>query len=111
MTVRLIDLAQEAISAVRSDCHDLSTRQKQRAADEAVEALFAALKGIDVRAAVVAASPSDTSQGVSEAAIRTVIHQLRTYNPAADAYKGKYIHRVWADELETALRSEPGEKS
>ena len=44
---------------------------------------------------------------VMRATVRRVVHELNTYNPAADEYKGKYIHGVWARELTAALASLP----
>lgn len=35
--------------------------------------------------------------------IRTVIHELKTYNPDGDEYKGAHIHKGWAKRLEFAL--------
>lgn len=37
------------------------------------------------------------------AAIREVIHELRTYHPPGDPYNGKHIHPGWARRLENAL--------
>lgn len=38
-----------------------------------------------------------------ETVLRRIVHELRTYNPAADEYKGEHIHKVWAREIEAAL--------
>jgi hypothetical protein len=38
--------------------------------------------------------------------LHRIVHELRTYNPAADEYKGAHIHKVWARELE-AIASHP----
>jgi hypothetical protein len=40
-------------------------------------------------------------------ALRRVVHELRTYNPAADAYKGVHIHKGWALKIEEALAAAP----
>jgi hypothetical protein len=36
-------------------------------------------------------------------ALKKIIDELRWYNPAADAYNGKYIHKGWAERIEAAL--------
>lgn len=38
-----------------------------------------------------------------EKELRRIVHELRTYNPAADEYKGEHIHKVWAREIEALL--------
>jgi hypothetical protein len=35
--------------------------------------------------------------------LKRIAHELRTYNPAADEYKGEHIHKVWAREIEALL--------
>lgn len=35
--------------------------------------------------------------------LRKIAHELRTYNPAADEYKGQHIHGVWAREIDAAI--------
>lgn len=55
----------------------------------------------------LASSPQSPGGG----ALTEIIRELRTYNPAADAYKGKYIHKGWADRIEAAsgaVQAEPG---
>lgn len=39
--------------------------------------------------------------------LNRVIHELRTYAPAADTYKGAHIHGVWAKELEQLSATPP----
>jgi hypothetical protein len=39
----------------------------------------------------------------AQTALRRIAHELRTYNPAADEYKGEHIHKVWAREIEALL--------
>ena len=35
--------------------------------------------------------------------LRRVAHELRFYNPAADEYKGKHVHKYWSDEITKAI--------
>ena len=35
--------------------------------------------------------------------LKRIAHELRAYNPAADEYKGKHIHGVWAREIDAVL--------
>lgn len=35
--------------------------------------------------------------------LSSIANELRCYNPAAYAYKGEHIHKVWAREIEAAL--------
>ena len=53
---------------------------------------------VEFRESVRAAIPT-----LNDERIRVVIKELRTYNPAADEYRGKYIRHVWARDLEAAL--------
>jgi hypothetical protein len=43
--------------------------------------------------------------------LRRIAHELRTYNPAADEYKGEHIHKVWAREIDTAIEQSAKEKA
>lgn len=36
--------------------------------------------------------------------LRRLAHELRTYNPAADEYKGAHIHGVWARDIDALLQ-------
>jgi len=36
-------------------------------------------------------------------AMKRIASELRYYNPLADKYKGEFIHKVWAAEIEEAL--------
>jgi len=45
-----------------------------------------------------AAAIAEREAHVSE--LERIAHELRTYNPAADEYKGKHIHKVWARKLD-----------
>lgn len=36
-------------------------------------------------------------------ALKRIAKELKTYIPEADEYKGKFIHKVWAREIESAL--------
>jgi hypothetical protein len=38
-----------------------------------------------------------------DAALMRIAHELRTYNPAADEYKGVHIHNGWASKIEDLL--------
>lgn len=42
-------------------------------------------------------------------ALKRIAKELKTYIPEADKYKGKFIHKVWAKEIETALSQLPSE--
>lgn len=55
----------------------------------------------DLQAIVKRHMESQPISGV--AAIREVIHELRTYHPPGDPYNGKHIHPGWARRLEKAL--------
>lgn len=35
--------------------------------------------------------------------LKCIAHELRTYNPAADEYKGEHIHKGWARRIESAI--------
>lgn len=39
--------------------------------------------------------------------LERIARELRTYNPAADEYKGEHIHKVWAREIEALLAAAP----
>ncbi|MFM0439244.1 hypothetical protein PQQ84_22485 [Paraburkholderia strydomiana] len=59
-------------------------------------------------AAILCARAASTSANVAQGAeavtsLRRIAHELRTYNPAADEYKGEHIHKVWAREIDAAL--------
>jgi len=41
------------------------------------------------------------------AAIREVIHELSTYNPLADEYKGIHVHTYWSNKLTRAIGDKP----
>ncbi|ULU23786.1 hypothetical protein [Dyella terrae] len=41
---------------------------------------------------------------IDAAKVREVIAELRAYNPKADEYDGKQIHKYWADKLTAALQ-------
>lgn len=40
-------------------------------------------------------------------ALKRIAKELKTYIPEADEYKGKFIHKVWAKEIESALPPAP----
>jgi hypothetical protein len=47
---------------------------------------------------------ANVAQGAEAvASLRRIAHELRTYNPAADEYKGEHIHKVWARGIEALL--------
>jgi hypothetical protein len=48
-----------------------------------------------------AAAIAEREAYVSE--LERIAHELRTYNPAADEYKGKHIHKVWARKLDAVV--------
>ncbi|MEK6419980.1 MAG: hypothetical protein V4801_10265 [Burkholderia gladioli] len=60
----------------------------------------------DLQAIVKRHTESQPISGV--AAIREVIHELRTYHPPGDRYNGKHIHPGWARRLENALDATDG---
>ena len=37
--------------------------------------------------------------------LKRIANELRNYNPAADEYKGKYIHKGWANKIDAALQA------
>ncbi|UEP43180.1 helix-turn-helix domain-containing protein [Burkholderia sp. B21-005] len=49
----------------------------------------------------------DVADALTE--LRRIVHELRTYNPAADEYKGAHIHKVWAREIEALIAVEQHE--
>jgi hypothetical protein len=40
--------------------------------------------------------------------LRKITHELRTYNPAADEYKGVHVHKGWARRIDAALAKKEG---
>ncbi len=42
--------------------------------------------------------------------LKRIAKELKTYIPEADEYKGKFIHKVWAKEIELALPPAPEEE-
>jgi hypothetical protein len=40
---------------------------------------------------------------MSKEVMKRIASELRYYNPLADKYKGEFIHKVWAAEIEEAL--------
>lgn len=58
--------------------------------------------GVKSRAADLLDSQHTVAQP-DYAALRGTIHELRTYNPAADECHGAHIHKVWADDIESAI--------
>ena|ERR1700677_2245118 len=38
-----------------------------------------------------------------KAELEEIAHELNQYCPAADEYKGKYIHKYWADKIRAAI--------
>lgn len=42
-------------------------------------------------------------------ALKRIAKELKTYIPEADEYKGKFIHKVWAKEIDSALSQLPSE--
>jgi len=53
---------------------------------------------------------SEANNMIKEA-MKRIASELRYYNPLADKYKGEFIHKVWAAEIEEALASEQEQRS
>ena len=50
------------------------------------------------------AAPAQPVQPAADLeALRQIARELTHYNPAADEYKGKHIHGVWAREIVKAI--------
>lgn len=87
--------AQEPVGYVHS-CGDLTLsiiREKGYYKDQEMS-LFAA--------AGASPQPAQPSPAHLEV-LRRVAHELRFYNPAADEYKGKHVHKYWSDEITKAI--------
>lgn len=46
---------------------------------------------------------AERADAEKDAALMRIAHELRTYNPAADEYKGVHIHNGWASKIEDLL--------
>ncbi|MFM0439253.1 hypothetical protein PQQ84_22530 [Paraburkholderia strydomiana] len=65
---------------------------------------FSPKEFIDCVRALLSDQVANVAQGAEAVtSLRRIAHELRTYNPAADEYKGEHIHKVWAREIDAAL--------
>jgi hypothetical protein len=65
---------------------------------------FSPKEFIDCVRALLSDQAVNVAQGAEAVtSLRRIAHELHTYNPAADEYKGEHIHKVWAREIEALL--------
>jgi maltooligosyltrehalose synthase len=92
--------AARSVGSVYNDARAL----KNLLLDGQHEGIIAELRTIRDNFARAASTSANVAQGAEAvASLRRIAHELRTYNPAADEYKGEHIHKVWAREIEALL--------
>lgn len=68
---------------------------------QALSALRAS--GCDADADRIDSALSASAEPVGLQSLRRVGHELRAYDPIADEYRGKHIHKIWACEIDAAI--------